>query len=151
MIKKILMTLLLTSVSIVAFADTFDVHVTVTNNTDYTITVVNNYSADHDIAPGSSYSWETNVTNNSSALKFWKVPKEYYMQGGVSFGPTAGVYVDRGWMAADDQSISMTADAQDPRGGELANWTQVANGGTQLLPWNGFTNGGNITLTFNKQ
>jgi hypothetical protein len=67
------------------------------------------------------------------------------MQGGVSFGPEAGVYVDRGWMESDDQTISMTVVANGK------SWTQTANGGETLLAWNEFESGGDITLTFDKQ
>ena len=65
------------------------------------------------------------------------------MGGGLSFGPTSGVYVDRGQMS--DQSISMIAVA----GG--VTFTQTENGGDQILSWNQFENGGDITLTFDKQ
>ena len=64
------------------------------------------------------------------------------MQGGVSFGPEAGVYVDRGWMSENDQTISMTAVANGKT------WTQTSNGGETLLVWNEFEQGGDITLTF---
>jgi hypothetical protein len=67
------------------------------------------------------------------------------MQGNLSFGPEAGVYVDRGWMAESDQTIKMTAVANDK------SWTQTANGGETLLQWNEFESGGNINLTFEKQ
>ena len=48
-------------------------------------------------------------------------------------------------MAADDQSIKMTAVA----GGET--FVQTTNGGKELLAWNQFENGGNITLTLDPQ
>jgi hypothetical protein len=64
------------------------------------------------------------------------------MQGNLSFGPEAGVYVDRGWMAADDQSITMYVDANGKQ------WTQDENGGETLLAWNEFEDGGNISMIF---
>jgi hypothetical protein len=67
------------------------------------------------------------------------------MQGNLSFGPEAGVYVDRGWMAADDQTVKMTAVVPGKT------WTQTSNGGEEILAWNEFTDGGDITLTFDKQ
>jgi hypothetical protein len=67
------------------------------------------------------------------------------MQGNLSFGPEAGVYVDRGWMADNDQTIMMTAVANGK------SWTQTANGGETLLAWNEFEDGGDITLTFDKK
>ena len=65
------------------------------------------------------------------------------MQGNLSFGPEAGVYVDRGWMS--DQSISMIAVVNN------VTFTQTENGGDQILQWNQFEQGGNISLTFNNQ
>jgi hypothetical protein len=67
------------------------------------------------------------------------------MQGNLSFGPEAGVYVDRGWMADNEQTIEMVANANGKE------WTQTSNGGETLLQWNQFESGGNIILTFNKQ
>ena len=67
------------------------------------------------------------------------------MQGNLSFGPEAGVYVDRGWMADDDQTIEMIAVANGK------SWTQTTNGGETLLLWNEFEDGGDISLTFNKK
>ena len=67
------------------------------------------------------------------------------MQGNLSFGPEAGVYIDRGWMADDDQTIEMVAVANGK------SWTQSVNGGETLLAWNEFEDGGDINLTFNKK
>jgi hypothetical protein len=66
------------------------------------------------------------------------------MQGNLSFGPEAGVYVDRGWMAEDDQSITMYADTNGKT------FVQSENGGETLLAWNEFEDGGDISLRFNK-
>jgi hypothetical protein len=66
------------------------------------------------------------------------------MQGSCSFGPEAGVYVDRGWMAPNDQSITMTANANGKE------FVQSTNGGETLLAWNEFESGGSIQLTFNE-
>ena len=122
-------------------------NVTINNNTDYNIGIKNNYNPFQIVEPNGSYTWNTDMTNNSNALYFFKGENQppYYMQGGVSFGPESGVYVDRGWMADNDQTISMTAIANDN------SWTQTSNGGKTLLKWNEFENGGNIDLTFNKQ
>jgi hypothetical protein len=122
----------------------WQVSVTIYNNTDYNLDTVNNYSPEHAIAPGESFSWTTTDPNNATALRFWQQPSVYYMQGGLNFGPEAGVYVDRGWMSDGDQSISLTADANG------TSWTQTQNGGETLLTWNQFENGGQITMTFNK-
>lgn len=67
------------------------------------------------------------------------------MQGNLSFGPEAGVYVDRGWMAEDDQTIIMRANAN----GNI--FVQTQNGGETLLQWNQFEQGGEIVLEFDKK
>lgn len=133
----------------------WNVNVTIKNNTDYTITTVvetyidgfvNNYSPQEVIQPdGGEFSWNTTEPNNSTSIRFWKVPNQWYMQGGVSFGPEAGVYVDRGWMAENDQTIQMTAVANGK------SWIQSVNGGETLLAWNEFEQGGDILLTFSKK
>jgi hypothetical protein len=65
------------------------------------------------------------------------------MQGSASFGPTAGVWVDRGWMDPNGQTITMTANAN----GTV--FVQSSNGGKEILAWNQFEQGGTIELTFN--
>ena len=67
------------------------------------------------------------------------------MQGSVSYGPEAGVWVDRGWMDPNGQSISLIANCN----GTV--FVQMANGGKEVLAWNRFEQGGTINLTFNKQ
>ena len=64
------------------------------------------------------------------------------MQGGVNFGPEAGVYVDRGWMAENDQSIVLTGNVNSK------GFMQSQNGGATIVPWNDFEQGGTINLTF---
>lgn len=118
----------------------------INNNTKYNLTVTHNTVGDlTTIAPGGSWSNTTQETNNTNALKFWETPNTWYMQGSCAFGPLAGVYVDRGWMAPNDQSIKMTADANG------TTWVQTENGGETLLAWNQFEDGGTITLTFDAE
>jgi len=115
----------------------------ITNNTSYNITVTHNATGDlTTIASGGSWSTTTSEVNNTNALKFWQQPQVYYMQGSVSFGPEAGVYMDRGWQAPNDQSIKLTADANG------VTFIQTQNGGATVLPWNGFEQGGVIDMTF---
>jgi hypothetical protein len=115
----------------------------ITNNTSYNITVTHNATGDlTTIASGGSWSTTTSEVNNTNALKFWQQPQVYYMQGSVSFGPEAGVYMDRGWQAPNDQSIKLTADANG------VTYIQTQNGGATVLPWNGFEQGGVIDMTF---
>jgi|TARA_R110000823_G_scaffold254788_1_gene377016 hypothetical protein len=123
------------------------VNLTITNNTKYNIDVVNNDAGQvGEITQGQTFHWQTSDPNNADALQFWDAtvsPKTYYMQGGVNFGPEAGVYMDRGWMADGDQSIVLNADANGVR------YTQSQNGGATVLAWNQFEQGGNIHMTFN--
>ena len=97
------------------------------------------------IGPNSETQWSSTEVHNTKSLLFWVTQNVWYMQGNLSFGPEAGVYVDRGWMADNDQTIQMTAEANDKT------WTQTVNGGETLLAWNEFEDGGDIKLTFNKQ
>jgi hypothetical protein len=115
----------------------------ITNNTSYNITVTHNATGDlTTIAPGDKWSVTTSEVNNTNALKFWQQPQVYYMQGSVSFGPEAGVYMDRGWQAPGDQSIKLVAAANG------VTYIQTQNGGATVLPWNGFEQGGIIDMTF---
>lgn len=120
-------------------------NITIQNNTDYYITVDGVGPGNSTIGPNSPNQWSSQEVHNTKALLFWVTPNVWYMQGGLSFGPEAGVYVDRGWMAGNDQTIKMTAVANGK------SWTQTANGGETLLEWNQFEDGGDISLTFDKQ
>ena len=123
----------------------WDATFSVYNNTLFNITVTNNIKGDMTtISPGGSWLTTTEEINNTNALRFWLTPNVWYMQGSCSFGPQAGVYVDRGWMAPDDQSIKMTAVANGK------SFVQTQNGGESLLAWNEFTSGGSIMLVFDK-
>lgn len=120
----------------------------INNNTNYNIDVVHNLPEGLlvTLTPGQTgWSWSTGDTNNTIALRFWQQPNTYFMQGSVSFGPNAGVWVDRGWMDPNSQTINMNANAN----GTV--WVQNSNGGKELLQWNQFQQGGTITLTFNTQ
>lgn len=120
----------------------WNVNVTVENKTNYTIGIVNNYMPHVEVAAGQSYTWNTDMTNNANALNLFQGADAppYLTQGNLSFGPEAGVYVDRGWM--QDQTLKMTANAN----GKV--WTQTQNGGETLLAWNEFEQGGDITITY---
>ena len=124
---------------------TWQATLNITNNTDYNLTVNHNSVGDlTTIPPGGSWSNTTSDPNNTNALRFWQQPNQWYMQGCVAYGPLAGVYMDRGWMAPNDQTIKMVGVANG------TTFTQIQNGGETVLPWNGFEQGGEITLTFNK-
>ena len=114
-------------------------NVTIHNHSGYDLVVGGVGAGNMIIDKGTSNSWSSTDVNNTKTLIFG----DAFMQGNLSFGPQAGVYVDRGWM--QDQTISMTAVANG------YSWTQIANGGETLLAWNQFEGGGDITLTFNKQ
>lgn len=119
-------------------------NVVIKNNTDYNLTIDGVGPGNTTLEPGQNTNWSSTEVHNSKSLLFWNTPNVYYMQGNLSFGPEAGVYVDRGWMAADDQSITMFADANGK------DFTQSQNGGETLLAWNEFEDGGDIGLRFNK-
>ena len=120
-------------------------NVTIKNNTDYNLTIDGVGPGNTTIESNSLTQWSSEEVHNTKSLLFWVQENVWYMQGNLSFGPEAGVYVDRGWMADNDQTISMTANANGKE------WTQTSNGGETLLQWNEFENGGDITLTFNKE
>jgi len=127
---------------------TWQTTLTINNNTAYNITVTHNNIGDlTTIEPNSFWSNtdQESTPNNTNALKFWQQPNVWFMQGSVSFGPTAGVYVDRGWMDPNAQTIKMTANANGKE------WVQTQNGGETLLAWNEFEQGGTITLTFDPE
>lgn len=119
-------------------------NVTIINNTDYSLTIDGVGPGNTTIGLNQQTSWSSDEVHNTKSLLFWKIQGEFYMQGNLSFGPEAGVYVDRGWQAEDDQSIEMIAVANGK------SWTQTQNGGETLLAWNEFEQGGDITLTFNE-
>ena len=124
----------------------WEADVTIHNDTQYYMTITGKGpgNTSSPISPNESYSWSSTETYNTKSLLFWVEAGEgqAFMQGNCSFGPTAGVYVDRGWMA--DQTLCMDAKAND------ASTTQCANGGSTLLQWNEFEQGGTITLTFHE-
>ena len=120
-------------------------NVTIQNNTDYNLTVDGVGPGNTTISPSQSTSWSSQEVHNSKSLLFWKEEGVYYMQGNLSFGPEAGVYVDRGWLDTNNQVVSMTVDANGKT------WTQTGNGGETLLQWNEFEQGGSIVMTFNLQ
>jgi hypothetical protein len=120
--------------------------VQVTNNTAYNIDMSGTGAGGpYTIKPGETFVWNSSDTNNAKALRFWQQPNVYFMQGNVSYGPLAGVYVDRGWMDPTAQTIKMTATALGKT------FVQTQNGGETLLAWNEFEQGGKIFLTFDKQ
>ena len=120
-------------------------NIVIENNTSYNLTIDGVGPGNQTIGPNEQASWSSTEVHNTKSLLFWVTPNVWYMQGNLSFGPEAGVYVDRGWMANDDQTIEMIAIANDK------SWTQSINGGETLLAWNEFEQGGDINLTFNKK
>jgi hypothetical protein len=115
-----------------------------TNNTKYKIDVVNNsLGLLATVEPGAVWiSEHLTDPNNANALRFFVTDNEWYMQGGISAGPEAGVYVDKGW----ESPTTITA-LWDANGRE---WTQTGNGGYEILAWDGFTEGGLVSVTFDE-
>ena len=120
-------------------------NIVIENNTSYNLTIDGVGPGNQTIGPNQQASWSSTEVHNTKSLLFWITPNVWYMQGNLSFGPEAGVYIDRGWMADDDQTIEMVAVANGK------SWTQSVNGGETLLAWNEFEDGGDINLTFNKK
>jgi hypothetical protein len=120
-------------------------NIVIENNTSYNLTIDGVGPGNQTIGPNEQASWSSTEVHNTKSLLFWVTPNVWYMQGNLSFCPEAGVYVDRGWMANDDQTIEMIAVANGK------SWTQSVNGGETLLAWNEFEQGGDINLTFNKK
>jgi len=101
----------------------WQVNITIQNNTSYNLKIDGVGPGNQTIGPNGSTSWSSTEVHNTKSLLFWNTPGVWYMQGNLSFGPEAGVYVDRGWMAESDQSIEMIATANEK------SWTQTQNGG----------------------
>ena len=104
----------------------WDATLKINNNTAYNVDVVHNLPEGLlvTLAPGQTgWSWNTSDNNNTVSLRFWQQPNVFFMQGSVSYGPLAGVWVDRGWMDPNSQTINMTANAN----GTV--WVQTSNGG----------------------
>lgn len=120
-------------------------NIVIENNTSYNLTIDGVGPGNQTIGLNKQASWSSTEVHNTKSLLFWVTLNVWYMQGNLSFGPEAGVYVDRGWMADDDQTIEMVAIANGK------SWTQSVNGGETLLAWNEFEQGGDINLTFNKK
>ena len=120
-------------------------NIVIENNTSYNLTIDGVGPGNQTIGPNEQASWSSTEVHNTKSLLFWVTPNVWYMQGNLSFGPEAGVYVDRGWMANDDQKIEMIAVTNGK------SRTQSVDGGETLLAWNEFEQGGDINLTFNKK
>ena len=115
----------------------------ISNNTPYKLDVVNNsLGLLATIEPNTEWqSDELTDPNNANSLRFFQTENVWYMQGGISAGPEAGVYVDKGW----ESPTTITA-KWDANGTE---WTQTGNGGYERLAWNQFEQGGVVSVQFN--
>ena len=115
----------------------------IANNTPYKLDVVNNsLGLLATIQPNTEWqSDELTDPNNANALRFFQTENVWYMQGGISAGPEAGVYVDKGW-----ESPTFITANWDAGGTQ---WTQSANGGYEILAWNQFEQGGEVAVVFN--
>ena len=94
-------------------------NITINNNTSYNLTIDGVGPGNTTIPSNGTFNWSSTEVHNTKSLLFWVQPNVWYMQGNLSFGPEAGVYVDRGWMADNDQTIEMVANANGKE------WTQT--------------------------
>jgi len=115
----------------------------IANNTPYKLDVVNNsLGLLATIQPNTEWqSDELTDPNNANALRFFQTENVWYMQGGISAGPEAGVYVDKGWESPTTISADWNANGTE--------WSQAANGGYEILAWNQFEQGGEVAVQFN--
>jgi len=115
----------------------------IANNTPYKLDVVNNsLGLLATIQPNTEWqSDELTDPNNANALRFFQTENVWYMQGGISAGPEAGVYVDKGWESPTTISADWNANGTE--------WSQAANGGYEILAWNQFEQGGIVKVRFN--
>ena len=115
----------------------------ITNNTGYKIEVVNNsLGLLETVEPGAV--WKSNELtdpNNANSLRFFQTENVCYMQGGISAGPEAGVYVDKGWESPTTITADWNADG--------VGWVQAFNGGYEILAWDQFEQGGEVAVVFN--
>ena len=114
----------------------------ITNNTGYKIEVVNNSLGLLGIIEAGAVWQSGQLTdpNNANSLRFFITDDVWYMQGGISAGPEAGVYVDKGW-----ESPTFITANWDANGTQ---WTQSANGGYEILAWDQFEQGGEVAVVF---
>ena len=115
----------------------------IANNTPYKLDVVNNsLGLLATIQPNTEWqSDELTDPNNANALRFFQTENVWYMQGGISAGPEAGVYVDKGWESPTTISADWNANGTE--------WSQAANGGYEILAWDQFEQGGEVAVQFN--
>jgi len=114
----------------------------ITNSTDYNLTIDGSGVGNSIVGPKSATRILSDEPTNAKNLLFWSQPNVYYMEGNITFGSSSGVYVDRGDLPNDDQSIKLQINIGD------AQWVQSTNGGNNLLTPSEFSNGGDITLIF---
>lgn len=116
---------------------------TIINNTDCTIEVQKeNVGKIATISPKDSWTTITKADMNVYIHNFFKPSGETLMSGNCRFGSKFGVLVERGWIYEGPQVIKMTAVANGKE------YIQTENGGRPILNWDEFTEGGEITLTF---
>ena len=114
----------------------------ITNNTNYNLTIEGTGPSNCTIAELSSVRILSNDDTNSKTLSFWKDKNVEYMKATLIFGPSSGIYADRGDLPIDDQSIKMMVNTKERQ------WIQSTNGGNTLLTPSEFSEGGDISVVF---
>lgn len=123
----------------------FEANVSITNNTEYHLTIWGDGPHKFVIEPFSNVQWVSSETSNIKDIHFSQEPNVFFVSGEIIFGQNDGVYLNRGYMPEDNQFIEMITNVNGKE------WTQNSNGGNLILQPNEFQNGGNISLIFNQR
>lgn len=114
------------------------------NNTDYDMVCSGSNYYNPIIYTGQTVEW-TEIPKELSLTFSFSGESGVYMVSTVSYGSTIGVNADRGFLVSQDIELFM-----EILGFEYASETQSNNEDTITFPWNIYSNGGNITLIYNK-
>lgn len=126
-------------------SSSFSVSASIQNNSPFYITITGTGpgNTSSPIYPSGSYNWSSSEVYNTKNVLFWENSSATgtpVMQGNIAFGPSSGVYLDRGWQAT--QTVQMRSNTNG------VEFVQNTNGGKQVLAWNEFQSGGSININY---
>lgn len=116
-------------------------NVSLTNNTDYSITVLKNHTSEITISPnGGTSNWVTSDSPNVDSFKFWKPTDQgnVYPTFYLLFGIDKGVCIDKG--ATNIQSVIMDIDVNG--------YSVIRNVYIGEVIVQDFSSGGNLSIVF---